>query len=53
MTGSSSRLDDMLEYLDTIDSDSDFFLESDTYDTSEEEEEDATPPTAHPVSDSE
>jgi hypothetical protein len=46
----------MLEYLDTIDSDSDFILESDT-DTSEEEEEDdalyATPPAAHSVSDSE
>jgi hypothetical protein len=42
----------MLEYLDTIDSDSDFIPESDTDDTSEEEE-DATPPAAHPAPDSE
>jgi hypothetical protein len=40
----------MLEYLDAADSDSDFIPESDTNDTSEE---DATPPAAHPVSDSE
>jgi hypothetical protein len=39
----------MLEYLDKIDSDSDFISESDTDDASE----DATPPVAHPVSDSE
>jgi hypothetical protein len=39
VTGPGSRLDDsdMLEYLDTIDSDSDFILESDTDDTSEAE----------------
>jgi hypothetical protein len=46
----------MLEYLDTIDRDSDFILESDTDDTSEEEEEDvphAKSPAAHPLSDSE
>jgi hypothetical protein len=47
----------MLEYLDTVDSDSDFILGSDTDDTSEEEggKEDpyATPPPSHPVSDSE
>jgi hypothetical protein len=44
----------MLEYLDTIESDSDFILESDTDDTSEEENygPQATPPAAHPVSDS-
>jgi hypothetical protein len=51
----------MSEYLDTVDSDSDFILESDT----EEEEgggggddydgggDDAMPPAVHPVSDSE
>jgi hypothetical protein len=52
MADPSSRLDDsdMLEYLDTIDSDSDFIPRSDTDDTSEE---DATPPAAHPVSHSE
>jgi hypothetical protein len=40
MAGPSSWVDDsdMLEYLDTIDSDSDFNLESDTDDTSEAEE---------------
>jgi hypothetical protein len=36
MVGQSSRLDDcdLLEYLDTTDSDNDFILESDTDDTS-------------------
>jgi hypothetical protein len=56
VAGPSSRLDnyDVLEYLDTVDSDSDFFPESDTDDTSEEEEDDphSTPPAAYPVSDS-
>jgi hypothetical protein len=45
----------MLEYLDTVDSDSDFILD-DTDDTSEEEEENAphaTPQAAYSVSDSE
>jgi hypothetical protein len=39
MAGPSSRLDDsdMLEYLDTVDSNSDFILESNTDDTSDEE----------------
>jgi hypothetical protein len=39
MAGPSSRLDDsdMLEYLYTVDSDSDFILESDADDTSEED----------------
>jgi hypothetical protein len=44
---------DILEYkyVDTIDSDSDLILESDTDDTSEEEDAPhATPPVAHPVS---
>jgi hypothetical protein len=52
MAGSSSRLDDsdMLEYLDTTDGDSDFILESDTDDTSEDAPR-ATQPAAHPVSD--
>jgi hypothetical protein len=40
----------MLEYLDTIASDGDFIPESDTDDTSEE---DATPPAADTMSDSE
>jgi hypothetical protein len=56
MAGPRSRLDDsdMLEYLDTTDSDSDFIPEGDTDDTSEEEDDPhATPPDAHPVSDSE
>jgi hypothetical protein len=43
----------MLQYLDTVDSDSDFILESDTDDKSEGEEDDdaphVTPPAAHPV----
>jgi hypothetical protein len=46
----------MIGYLDTIDSDSDYIPEGDTDDTSEEEQKDvlhATPPAAHPVSDSE
>jgi hypothetical protein len=44
----------MLEYLDTIDSDSDFILESDIDYTSEEENTPhATPPASQPVSDSE
>jgi hypothetical protein len=44
----------MLEYLDTLDSDNDFILESDTDDTSEEDDTPhATPPAAHPMSDSE
>jgi hypothetical protein len=42
----------VLEYLDSVDSDSDFILESDT-DGTREEEEDAALTTAHPVSDSE
>jgi hypothetical protein len=43
---------DMSEYLDTSDNDSDFILESDTDDTSEEYAPHATPPAAPPVSDS-
>jgi hypothetical protein len=44
----------MLEYLYTIESDSDFILESDADDTSEEDDAPhATPPAAHPMSDSE
>jgi hypothetical protein len=44
----------MLEYLDTTDSDSDFIPEGDTDYTSEEDDDPhATPPDAHPVSDSE
>jgi hypothetical protein len=40
----------MLEYLDTIDIDSDCILEGDTVDTSEEEDAPhATTPAAHPV----
>lgn len=54
---SSRRLDDsdILEYLDTIDSDtSDFIPESETDVSSEEDDvPHATPPAAHPVSDSE
>jgi hypothetical protein len=38
----------MSEYLDAVDSDSDFIPESDTNDTSEEEEN-VTAPTAQPV----
>jgi hypothetical protein len=57
VAGPSSRLDDsgMMEYLDTIDSDTDFIPESDTDDTTEEEEDGphAIPPAAHLVSDSE
>jgi hypothetical protein len=56
MAGPSSRLDDseMLEYLDTSDSDSDFILESVTDDTSEEDDAPhATPLAAHPMSNSE
>jgi hypothetical protein len=56
MAGSSSRLDDsdMLEYLDTTDSDSDFIPKGDTDDTCEEDDAPhAAPPTAHPVSESE
>jgi hypothetical protein len=57
MAGPSSRLDDsdMLEHLDTTDSDCDFILESDTDDTSEEEEDapHVTLQAVHPVSDSE
>jgi hypothetical protein len=48
---------DMLEYLDTFDSDSDFILESDIDDTSKEEEEEnathAIPQAAYSVFDSE
>jgi hypothetical protein len=52
---------DILEYLDTIDSNSDFVLESDTDDTSgggregaaAADDPHATPQAAHPVSDSE
>jgi hypothetical protein len=44
---------DMLEYLDAVDCDSDFILESDTDDTSEEDAPHATHPAAHPMSDSE
>jgi hypothetical protein len=43
---------DMIEYLDTVDSDSDYIPEGDTVDTSEEEQKDvphATPPGAHRV----
>jgi hypothetical protein len=45
----------MLEYLDTIDTDSGFIPESDADDTSEEDEDapHATSPAAHPVYDSE
>jgi hypothetical protein len=44
----------MLEYLDTTDSDTDFILESDTDDTSEERDAPHdTTPAVHPVSDSE
>jgi hypothetical protein len=44
----------MLELLDTIDSDGDFILESDTDTTSEDDDAPhATPQAAHPVSDSE
>jgi hypothetical protein len=52
MAGPSSRLDDcdVFEYLDATDGDSDFILESDTDDTSEESED---APHAHPVSDNE
>jgi hypothetical protein len=52
VAGSSSRLDDsdMLEYLDTVDSNSDFIMESDTDDRSgEEDAAHAPPPAAHPV----
>jgi hypothetical protein len=56
MADPRSRLDDydMLEYLDIIESDSEFIPESDTDDTSEEEDAPhATLIAAHPVSDSE
>jgi hypothetical protein len=44
----------MLEYLDTTDNDSDFTPKSDIDDASEEEHAPhATPPAAHPVSNSE
>jgi hypothetical protein len=51
MAGASSSLDDsdMLEYLDTNDSESDFTLESDIDDTTEEAAPHATPPAAHTV----
>jgi hypothetical protein len=54
VAGPSSRFDDsgLLEYLDTADSDSDFTVESDTDDTSEDAPH-ATSPAAHPLSDSE
>jgi hypothetical protein len=39
----------MLEYLDTIDSDIDFILESDSDDISEEDAPHATPPAARPL----
>jgi hypothetical protein len=49
MAGPSFRLDDsdVFEYLDTSDSDSDFILEGDTDDTSEEDAPYAAPPAAH------
>jgi hypothetical protein len=43
----------MFEYLDSIDSDSDFILESDTDNTNEDDNPHALTPAAHPVSDSE
>jgi hypothetical protein len=53
-TATISKID-MFEYLDIIYSESHFNLESDTDDTSEKGEAapHATPPAAHPVSDSE
>jgi hypothetical protein len=56
MAGPSSKLDDsdMLEYSDTIHSDSDFILEGDTNNICEDDDAPhEASPTTHPVSDSE